>query len=299
MGILERARRVYSDPIIIPRELNCILNTRGYRRDYNTKGENLVKKDWDYLTILDSCRYDTFREQHDLPGKCSKVTSRSSGTGEFLRSNFHNEDLSDTVYVTANPMLYRKKELLNTNFHDIVNIWLDDGWDEECGTVMPETAKEFALKAAESYPNKRLIIHFLQPHRPFIGETADKHEEFGEGFGGDSPMTTPNVPRDVYMKAYKENLRLTLPYVHDILSELEGKHVVSADHGQLIGDRSYPIPFRDYGHWRGNYAKELVEVPWHTYLNGTRPNITKGRATDSESFDDNLVSERLKDLGYA
>jgi len=30
--------------------------------------------------------------------------------------------------------------------------------------------RERALAARDEYPNKRLIIHFVQPHIPFIGD---------------------------------------------------------------------------------------------------------------------------------
>jgi hypothetical protein len=37
---------------------------------------------------------------------------------------------------------------------------------------MVEVVTEAALEAAEWYPNERLIVHYLQPHAPYIGPTG-------------------------------------------------------------------------------------------------------------------------------
>jgi hypothetical protein len=61
--------------------------------------------------------------------------------------------------------------------------------------------------------------------------------------------------------AYKENLRHVLKNVEDLLEIINGKTVITSDHGNLIGDRLSPIPVRGYGHPSGLRAPELVKDP--------------------------------------
>jgi len=49
------------------------------------------------------------------------------------------------------------------------------------------------MKVAEDYPNKRIIIHFLQPHTPFVGDvTLGQRNTFAirEQALGDTDATT-------------------------------------------------------------------------------------------------------------
>lgn len=36
--------------------------------------------------------------------------------------------------------------------------------------MFPDPVVEAAIAAHEAYPSKRLVAHFMQPHRPFVGE---------------------------------------------------------------------------------------------------------------------------------
>jgi hypothetical protein len=86
--------------------------------------------------------------------------------------------------------------------------------------------------------------------------------------------------------------------------ELPGKSVVTSDHGQLIGERGFPVPFKEYGHPNGIYSEELVKVPWHVYQNGKRKGIiaeSPEKATYETKDSDELdakTEEHLKNLGY-
>ncbi|WP_247009702.1 hypothetical protein [Halorientalis litorea] len=299
MSILENIRYLLSNPIVAAREINRLYHQRLFFKDFNTSGVDVFDEDWDNLLILDSCRYDIFSEMNTLPGKLSKKQSRGTGTKEFLHGNFKNRDLRDTVYITANPQLYYNEDEINAKLHDVLNIWQDIGWDEKVGTVRPETLTEYALEYSEQYNNKRLVVHYMQPHRPFLGPTAEKHSDLGSLFGAED-AAKPNVPQDVYWQAFEENLELTLPHVQEIMEELDGKTVVTADHGQVIGEHLSPLPVRDYGHWSGNYIDELVSVPWLEYESGPRRRIiAEDPETETDDVDQEIVESRLRQLGYA
>lgn len=45
--------------------------------------------------------------------------------------------------------------------------------------------------------------------------------------------------------------------------ELDGKTVVSAEHGELLGERTSPIPAKAWSHPQVKYVQDLPEVPWY------------------------------------
>ena len=66
------------------------------------RGTLVTKEKWDNLIILDSCRYDVFKQvidEFDIRGKLGVRLSRGSTTHEFLRENFKG-DFKDIIYIT-------------------------------------------------------------------------------------------------------------------------------------------------------------------------------------------------------
>ncbi|MFC6838450.1 hypothetical protein [Halomarina ordinaria] len=300
MYSLRQLKRAVDNPTLFIEETNRIAHRRLNRWSYNERGVDVFAEDWDNLVVLDACRYDIFAEQHYLPGRLESRVSRGSGTWEFLQGNFAGRSLEDVVYVTASPMLHRNEDELDTRLHAIVNVWQEEGWDETYRTVLPETTTEYAVRAAEEYPNKRILVHYLQPHYPFLGPTGQEHFPLDSlAIWHEVKAGTLDVPDEILWRAFRENLDVVLPYVEDLLETLEGRSVVTADHGQVIGERCYPIPVREYGHPLGIYMDELVRVPWLVHDNGDRRVITSDPPAEvEEDIDYAVVTDRLEQLGY-
>ncbi|QLK26774.1 hypothetical protein HYG81_03930 [Natrinema zhouii] len=305
MRPLAMMQRALDSPEHAARYLNRLYHTLVHGDEHYRNGVAVLGEDWDNLILLDGCRYDTFARHVDWDGALDSRYSRGSSTVEFLRANVANETLNDTVYVTANPQFHRHRDELEAEFHARIDVWKDDGWDEEYKTVLPETVAEYALSAAEEYPQKRLLVHFIQPHYPFIGSKTsfdkrqlhsdDERPAFwNEVFTGQLDLTAEDI-----RPLYDENLRLTLPSVEELLAELRGKTVVTADHGNAIGERSFPIPIREWGHPQGVYMEETVKVPWFVWENGDRKEYCADSTPDSRDRGDSaVVEERLQELGY-
>lgn len=301
MYSLEGIKKGLTQPRVILQEVDRLFYRRLRSWPYNENGVDIFERDWDNLLILDACRYDLFDEAVDLPGTTEAVQSRGSATFEFLRGNFDGRDLLDTVYVTASPMLHRHRDEISVQFHDVVNVWRDEGWNDRYRTVLPETVADATIDAAEQYPNKRLLVHFIQPHYPFIGPTGRDHFDLDRLDFQWKEITTGDldIPPAVVRRAYEENLEEALPSVERLLFGLDGKTVVTADHGQMFGERLFPIPIREYGHPSGLYTEELVKVPWHVFDRGRRREITTAAPeTSPDGEDDDLARERLQELGY-
>lgn len=306
MYSLAQLRRGIQSPNLFFRELNRLYHRRLNRREYNTAGIDVMNEDWDNLIILDACRYDMFEEKNELPGTLTSRISRGSSTREFLKANFRNREMLDTVYITANPQLYRHQDWLNCKFHEVRHVWQEEGWDESHQTVLPETTTKYAMEAADEFPNKRLLVHYIQPHYPFLttsGQPFDNSQAFlkpDEAGSWNQVMSGElDVSPEEIWKAYRETLDRALPAVEDLILQLEGKSVVTADHGNMVGDRAYPFPIQEWGHPRGIYTKQLVKVPWLVQKQGERPEIIAESPTEQcTDIDSDVVQERLEDLGY-
>ena len=302
--------RLLQKPSEIPKAVRSAavsIDKRWYAWRYGSSGEDFLDDDWDNLILLDACRPELLRRAAPcLADDIRTRTSPGSASPEFMEATYHGRQLHDTVYVTANPYAAR---IPDGTFHAVENL-LDSEWDAKAGTVYPEAVVRRALEAAEKYPNKRLIIHFMQPHFPFLGETGT---EIPGGFGRDMDDIDPErshpwfdklwgggADRDLLLKAYYENHEYIVPYVEELLGGLDGKSVITADHANLVGEQGFPIPIRLYGHPGGLYHPNLTTVPWIEFdKDGTRRTIRSDPPRASDELDDETVKQRLESLGYA
>lgn len=133
----------------------------------------ITSHQWDFLFILDACRYDYYEKIHSkyLGGVLKKVISPASETLEWCKKVFTSGDFSDIIYVSANPYINSKVQIRGFNpkahFYRIIDVW-DFGWSDQLNTVPPEEVNKAVLEAIRKYPDRRFIIHYLQPHAPYI-----------------------------------------------------------------------------------------------------------------------------------
>ncbi len=282
------------------------INVRVHSYRDNSDGTRVIEEDWDNLVILDACRFDMFNEQNILDGRLERRRSLGSESWEFLQENFVGESHHDVVYVTANP---HAPKLPAGTFHEVINL-LENGWDPELQTVRPATVVDAAVDAHETYPNKRLIIHFMQPHYPFIGEHGQTLTHRGllnstEDEDGSNrerhlwgSLGHGRLDIDAVWRAYRENLDIALEAVSGLLDTLSGKSVVTSDHGNLVGERTRPLPARGYGHPRGLDVPELRNVPWLVVEADERRSVVAEEPVESSQLGSDVIDDRLSALGY-
>ncbi|MFC6765367.1 hypothetical protein [Natrinema soli] len=269
------------------------LNRRYYssKKSYYSEGIDILEQDWDNLIILDACRYDIFEKYADtLPGNLSVVQSRAGTTEEFLRGNFQDAGLNDTICLTTNAWYEKLRDDLNAGFHQLEY--------REYNT--PQKLADDALELEKSHKDKRFIIHFLPPHTPYVGPTADKHlPPYEDQHGILSDFYQNDVSEETIQKAYRENIERVLPEVKRLVGSFTGKTVVTADHGELLGDRIGPIPIREWGHYKNLYVSELIKVPWLVVESDTRKDIVAEETNDRQDGRlSETVDDRLEKLGY-
>ena len=275
------------------RRLNRTYHRRAGRRTHDPGGIDVIREAWDLLVVLDACRYDTFAEHCELAGTLRRRRSRGSHTSEFLWGNFAERRLHDTVYVTANVQPYVYREALD--LHHVEHVWLN-GYDEETGTVPPGAVTDAALAAAERFPDKRLVVHYLQPHYPFLDGPDFEHGtmEFWDAVARGELDADPDQ-----LRAWHErNLERAMPAVEQLLASFGGRAVVTADHGTALGERARPVPVREWGHPWGIYTEPLIAVPWLVREGNRRRRVESDPPTEDENYDEETLRERLDALGY-
>lgn len=135
----------------------------------DTMKKYILNEEWDILFVLDSCRYDYFKKYYPqfFKGTLTLTHSHNNNTETWHIKNFKGRDCSNIVYVT--PIISFKRWLPDYNFHEVCMSW-KDFWNDDYGTVLPESTTYLSLLMLEKYKhkNKRFIFHYLQPHIPYI-----------------------------------------------------------------------------------------------------------------------------------
>lgn len=216
-------------------------------------GVKIMEEDWDNLIMLDACRFDFFQEVNDIKGELEKKKSMGSSTTNWIRRNFK-EKYPDTVYVSGNPHIGKEflEKFIGFNpFYKIFEVW-DKGWNEELETVPPKEINKNASIAKDFYPDKRLIIHYQQPHFPSLGEK--NIGDWSKPYYKEDRETKWTI--DEVKNEYRESLKQALGKVKNLLKHIDGKTIITSDHGEAFGELGI------YGHpWR-TYIPALTDIPW-------------------------------------
>ncbi|MFB6216479.1 MAG: hypothetical protein ABEJ72_05875 [Candidatus Aenigmatarchaeota archaeon] len=219
-------------------------------------------EDIDNLVIIDGCRADTYSRV--VKDSDTRVT-KASNSYEFIGENFTSGDFDDFVYVTANPHFDPGvfEEITGRKpgdvFHEVFHTYRH-GWDDNLSTVPPEEVSNEARTASKLFPEKSLVIHYMQPHYPFI------HSELeNKGISNDlstnensvwQDLMRGRVDRNSVIEAYRNNLRYVMDEVEELCGDLTGRSVITSDHGNFIGENNL------YGHPEGMSSEPVRCVPW-------------------------------------
>ncbi len=321
---------------------------------------NVTNERWDYLIILDACRYDYFEQVYRqyLNGDLAKKMSVGACTNEWRDKSFP-DYYDDIIDSRANPQICATLKVYGycagEHFHDVHEVW-NDQWDKEMGTVLPETLTNAAVRIIRETAgqDKRYIIHYLQPHGPYLSlESKSRGYISGDinkarqlvGADGNKPapkfkrelikrllrffrrngvfFSPPewylrkwlamlpihpmeaawrNVGREALRNAYKDNVIAVVKQVAVLLAGLSGRIVVTADHGELLGERLC------YGHPCGSRNPILIDVPWLVIekeasgetasAHAECPTEEAATSEPPQKSSEDEIAEKLRALGY-
>jgi len=262
-----------------------------------------MERDWDNLLIFDACRADMFEavlgtDQFD---SYDRIKSLGENSPNWIRRNFNGGTYDDTIYVVANPWT----EVLDPGtFFEVVDVFANiDRYEdrlpedhpdwEELGTVPASLVNDVAQDLHERYPEKRLVVHFFQPHNPVIG-ASDGSIDIDESLEPRFNLIDGDITTEDIWEGYSRNLRYVFHHARELISDINGKTAITADHGELLGEVLWPIPVRGYAHPNGVFHPNLVTVPW-AVVEGERRTVTGGEVSRENLAAD---EERLRNLGY-
>lgn len=286
-----------------------------------TLGTNIFNRDWDVLVVLDAMRVDILKEfsdEYEFLGNVDSIWSVGSSSAEWIANTFtrdHISDILETAMVTSNanvtkvirnrdyppnytyvPVAWPKWDLVNVEDFDYV----DEVWryarDETYGPVMPRVMSDRAIDVQRSRSPGRLIVHYNQPHAPYIhkvleGETPEKweiersHEKLASG----------EISKEQILNAYRADTRVMLDEIAFLRQNLDAdKMVITADHGEAFGELGA------YEHPAGFLHPSVKRVPW-VETNAIDTGEYEPEIEPPESVEDGVDSdlkEHLADMGY-
>ena len=256
---------------------------------------HVLDQPWDILIILDACRYDIFKDEYGtfLKGKLTKYHSIGTNTAEWYNKSFP-DFYEDIIIISGNPFCNGKGVTQRgfngiNHFYKVIDAW-DHGYDKTLDVIHPEAVNKNFFKYQTLYPEKRFIIHYIQPHSPYV--SVPKKYKPKKVIKNNlkqrlrrvlynnilKKMRLPNTMAwfisDLFhmnsyiaqlyidkgwqgiQDAYIDNLRFVLPYVKKITDICSDKKIiVSSDHGERLGELNM------FGHG-GKRDKAVIEVPW-------------------------------------
>lgn len=335
------------------------LKYESYRRSHDIPLQydlvhEFVNREEFVLIILDSCRYDYFSEEYSdfFSGDLDKVWSAANRTPKWV-PNLWDQDY-DLTYISrmswpTTKSAYRNRRITFDPFETFQQVIRVSG---DGGTIhkTPTSTTDVALQHFKQTETIKTVVHYSQPHRPYIGDhkilpwkvdigeveqVLGKTRENGaparlEGMDGPlfgeelvdldvSPDEFDQMEKTRYevqeriddgllsheelQIAYRDNLRAVLQEVKRLTSYIDCPVVISADHGEHLGEHLDEIPM--YLHPNRTHPV-LREVPWFTVAadsKGSRdldevPNNPSLLTGANREPPEEEVLEHLRYMGY-
>lgn len=273
------------------------------RRVPARQGEVVWNRQWDVLVILDACRWDAFQQRYgdaDWLRGAESMTAAGSASPEFMDRMFAEEyadEISRTAYVTGNP--YSEAHVDADAFALLDEVWRYV-WDEEVGTIRPAPLTNQAVRHYRTGRYDRLIVHYMQPHWPYVADPLmygfDPETVTGAG-STDNPFDRQNrgeLSREDHFERYLANLEYVVEHVRNVLLRAIDAETVAltADHGTLFGE--YGL----YKHPTNVPLPLLRRVPWATTEAVDEGEYEPTEIASRERSVDADRSRQLEDLGY-
>lgn len=294
---------------------------------FNT-GHNLMEEDWDLLIILDTCRVDVMREvaeegQFEFldTNNIREITSVGSSTPEWTTKTFsekYSDILNETAYIIGHGYPYKIIEN-QLDINDLRGVpYAPTNWQKvqagDFGKIIPafehsdrelleqrhsdtQDLVDAAINIGRTGNYSQVIVHFIEPHYPYIASALSEGRELTYDEENPIQYLREGGDRDRVWENYKNELRHGLSYVEQLLKNFDAERVViSADHGEAFGERTWP-GLRRYGHQAGMFHPKVRKVP----LVSTSAVDTRNRESDislDHSIAPENVTENLKRLGY-
>lgn len=280
-------------------------------------GTNVYSRDWEVLLVLDTARVDTMEEvatEFDFIETVDSIRSVGSTSSEWIAKTFdtkYQQEMSNTVLLSANPhvqhTLYERQfpeddkdayfaltswdTAVPEDFEYIEQPW-QYATNEQYDHVLPRDLTERAVSLYRDRNPDRMIVHYMQPHRPHIAKAYEEERELTDAERDPFTYLKNGGDRDTVYENHVADLEFVLQTgVKPLLRNIDADTVaITADHGDGFGENWC------YAHIAGDPRKQVRRVPW-----------VETEATDHEELEPTLnpsetaettTKGRLEALGY-
>jgi hypothetical protein len=274
-------------------------------------GTNVFERDWDLLVVLDACRVDALREvadEYDFLPPVESIRSVGSTSIEWMALTFRERyaaEISKTAYVNGNAQfdkVFRERRtpphiaaapfgpsmdaygVVDPADFAAVDAVYEYGFDDDHGVVLPRTMTDRAVAAGREEAPDRCIVHYMQPHEPYLGVEDPPEGVF-------AALRDGSLTRAEAWEMYVETLRTVLDDVALLLENYDADRVaITADHGEAFGEWTF------YSHNVACPHPAVRRVPW-----------VETTATDEGTYEPSVeptrnvsadVEDQLAKLGY-
>ena len=280
-------------------------------------GTNVYERDWDLLIVLDACRIDALREvadEYNFIDNVEETWSVGSQSDEWMSNTFtqsYEKEIERTQYITANghagqlfehnilppknnttPVDLSNWDLVSLDTFDTIEMVWRNYHDSTYQVALPRIMTDHAIKAGRENDPDRLLVHYMQPHRPYVGQAISENRRPTDlEIEGYKKIETGDADPDEVYDLYIDTLRFVLDEIEILLENINADRVlITADHGEAFGE------FKAYGHPEGFLHPVVKKVP----LVRTSANDEKTRDPNLEIDQDTEVDleQHLRDLGY-
>ena len=269
---------------------------------HREKIEDLREEEEFLLIIFDACRFDYFQEMYSsyFAGNLQTVYTTNTYTKQYQTTTW--PETYDLTYVAGGPVISDRTFELSglsywpsEHFEEIVHVW-DMNYEKELGVTPPEAVTEAALECDAP----RMVVHYFQPHAPYIGETRlrDRTETAGSKIETRAEslkaiyerIENGEIEETALRNAYRSNLERVLEATKPLVDATDRRTVITSDHGELLGENGRYL--------HGGFPHPILcELPW-LEVDDVAGDIGQIEASAAETQQERSVKEQLQDLGY-
>lgn len=282
-------------------------------------GTHVFEREWDVLVLLDTCRVDALRhvaDEYAFLGDIGRLCSVGASSPEWMAATFgraSRDELRNTAYLACNAYADLVFEAQGdgeafagpappTHFQRagwdfppasalgrLEHLWRYDSG--KGGHNPPRYVTDRAIAVGREYDFDRLIVHYAQPHHPYVATAYDEDRELRDYEREPFAYLRAGGDRRRVIRAYLADLRYVLGEVKLLLANINADTVViSADHGEAFGEHSV------YKHPIGSLHPKVRFVPWAR--TSARDSGAYASEFDPENTTERGVAEQLEALGY-
>ncbi|MDZ7730952.1 MAG: hypothetical protein U5K37_08635 [Natrialbaceae archaeon] len=196
--------------------------------NYQYQTTSIWDKDWDLLVILDACRPEwvkTVEDDYEYIDNVDTIHSVGSHSKEWILNTFddrYSSEMKETIYITGN----HYGDLINESKLAAFESAQDYGeWAYDSASPPANVVTDLAVNASRNSDWERCIVHYMQPHKPFISKTSSRDDisvqDWSIAYKPYRMVFDGRISKDELIEGFISNLQYVLDEVTILLENIE------------------------------------------------------------------------------